>query len=303
VRPPAPAVPLLAPLAFALSASPAAAHGAAAAPFADPERLLVAAMLVIAAVAYAVGTARIARRSRRRGTGLLRRPALFAAGMTVTAAALLGPLPDAARDSFTAHMIEHELLMVVAAPLLVLARPLGALAWGLPGPARQALAAAVRAAGRLRGLARPGVASLIHAAALWIWHMPVLFEAADRGALAHALQHASFFGSALLFWHAMLPAGRTQAGPSAAAALHLAVTSMHAGALGALFVFAGRLWYPGAVGAAPLGLDPMEDQALAGLVMWVVACAVYVIAALALLGLAIGATGAAGREHRAAGAG
>lgn len=273
------------------AAIPAEAHtDTAAASAAVLESLLAGAPILLAGLVYGRGALLLARRSRHGGPGHAR-AGLFALGLLLAALALVGPIPAAAGDSFTAHMIEHELLMVAAAPLLVLSRPLGVLAWGLPERGRAALAATLRGARPLAVLARPGTASLIHGVALWLWHLPAFFQAADRSLALHVLQHASFFGTALLFWFALLPAGRPQAAPCAVSALHLAVTSIHAGALGALFVFAGRLWYPGAVGPTPLGLDPLEDQALAGLVMWVVACAVYVIAALALFGLAIGASG------------
>ncbi|TIO41331.1 MAG: cytochrome c oxidase assembly protein, partial [Mesorhizobium sp.] len=107
----------------------------------------------------------------------------------------------------------------------------------------------------------------------------------------HYTQHASFLGTALLFWWALLPrSGRQQAYGSAV--MHLFFTSMHTGLLGVLLLLSPKLWYPeNAGGAALWGLSPIEDQQLAGLVMWVPAGLIYGGAALLLAGLWISKSG------------
>lgn len=208
--------------------------------------------------------------------------ALFAGGYFTLAVALLSPLHEMSEEIFSAHMVQHELLMAVAAPLLVLGRPGPVLMWAFARASRQRIALAVRQSSvrRIWGFAtRPFDAWLFHGAVIWLWHVPLLFQATLHSELVHALQHVSFLGSALLFWwsitHGMRRAARGMA------ILYLFTTVVHTGVLGALMAFAHRPWYPEyTAGAARWGLTPMGDQQLAGLVMWVPASAVYLGAAL-----------------------
>jgi cytochrome c oxidase assembly factor CtaG len=198
-------------------------------------------------------------------------------------------------------MLEHELLMAVAAPLLVLSRPVPALLWGLPRRWRRRLARQLHApllVAAWRRISRPWVATLLHGAAIWLWHLPILFEAALAQGTLHYLQHASFFGTGLLFWRAMLPVAPHQ-GAYGGAVMHLFFTAMHTGLLGVLLALAPRLWYPAnSTGAALWNLTPLDDQQLAGLVMWVPAGLIYAGAALAVAAFWIGRTsGLPAREH------
>jgi putative membrane protein len=233
---------------------------------------------------YAAGLARLLVRTRL-GRGARWRQALwFGGGWLVLAVALLSPLDEAAAICFSAHMVQHELLMVLAAPMLVLGRPLGTWTWGLPAAWRRALpglthAAAMRVA--WRGITRPLHAWLLHFAALWLWHVPALFQAALLHPGLHALQHASFLFSALLFWWAVL--GDGVARERGAAVAYLFTTMLHTSALGALFAVSGRLWYPlYELAGMRYGLSPLEDQQLGGLIMWVPGGMAYVIAGLFL---------------------
>ncbi|ESY83326.1 MULTISPECIES: cytochrome c oxidase assembly protein [unclassified Mesorhizobium] len=252
--------------------------------------------LPLAAIAliYALGASRLWRRSSRGRSERTRQVLLFAAGWGVLTGALVSPIHALGERVFAAHMIEHELLMAVAAPLLVAACPGAALIWALPAALR-------RGTGRLTHgrivqaiwtvASRPLNATIIHGIAIWIWHVPVLFEAALQQGVLHYAQHASFLGTALLFWWVILPrSGRQQACGSAV--MHLFFTSLHTGLLGVLLLLSPRLWYPqNAGGAALWGLTPIEDQQLAGLVMWVPAGLIYGGAALLLAGLWISKSG------------
>jgi cytochrome c oxidase assembly factor CtaG len=199
-------------------------------------------------------------------------------GLAALALALIWPLPAWEDRSLTAHMVAHELLMVAAAPLLV-----GVRAWrfGIPAwPfATRRIGAAVLRSIRpsLSVLLQPLPATLISAAALWIWHLPGLFAAALTDPILHTAQHASFFFSALLFWAAMKTAARRQR--EATALICLFMTALHTGALGALMAFSPRSWYP-LEGPPLLGLTLLEDQQLAGLIMWIPGGLVYAGAAL-----------------------
>ena len=244
---------------------------------------------------YVIGALRLWRRA---GFGRGVRPwqaACFWLGWTTLALALVSPLHWLGEHLFTAHMVEHEILMVIAAPLLVLARPGGAMMWALPAGWRGPLGgiAGIGAAAALwRLLTDPLVATTLHGVALWAWHMPILYNRALTSDLAHWLQHLSFFATALLFWWALLW-GRARERGYGAAVFYLFVTALHSGLLGLLLMVSRGLWYPGqSPFAADFGLTPIEDQQVAGLVMWVPAGLVYASAALAFAGLWIGRAGA-----------
>jgi cytochrome c oxidase assembly factor CtaG len=201
----------------------------------------------------------------------------FVLGWLALAVALVSPLHPLGEALFSAHMAQHELLMAVAAPLLVLGRPVVALAWAMPRVAR-GLAPRLRP---LHVLAEPWPATALHGVAVWAWHAPALYGLALRSEAAHALQHASFLGTALLFWWAVLGARRQTLGTRL---LALFLTALHTGALGALLTFAPRPLIPAYLATTgPWGLTPLEDQSLAGLVMWIPGGVSYLAAALWLL--------------------
>lgn len=251
--------------------------------------------LLLSAMAYAVGLRRLWRQAGR-GRGVSRLQAVaFALGWCSLVAALVSPLDALGGRLFSAHMVQHEVLMVLAAPLLVLGRPLATWAWALPPEGRRRVGGWLRAGGwrAFWGvLTDPLVAWALHALALWAWHIPSFFDAALRSEALHVLQHVSFLGTALLFWWAVLgadPRGRHGVGHSAA---YLFTTMLHTGALGALLSLAPTPWYEEYVASSnALGFDPLADQQLGGLVMWVPAGLAYVVAALVLLGQALQARG------------
>jgi putative membrane protein len=285
-------------LALLLAASPAPAHHPAThyaridvAWTYDP-RVLVP--LCLSAFLYLVGTLRLWRRAGS-GRGVsYGQAASFGAGWAFLALALVSPLHWLGEHLFTAHMIEHEILMVVAAPLLVLARPGGAMMWALPASWRGPVGGIERIpafAAAWRFLTDPLVATILHGVALWAWHMPILYNAVLANGFAHWLQHLSFFITALLFWWALLW-GRARTRGYGAAVFYLFVTALHTSLLGVLLTVSKSLWYPAqTVFAADFGLTPLEDQQVAGLVMWVPAGVVYAGAALALAGVWISRAG------------
>ena len=245
----------------------------------------VIAGLALTAWLYWRGLRRVWKESAR-GRGLRRWEAwCFAAGWLALFVALVSPLHPWGEVLFSAHMTQHEVLVLVAAPLLVLGRPLVPFLWALPERWRFKVGALgkekrVRAAWSF--LTNPLVAWAVHAVALWVWHVPALFQATLRSDFVHTLQHLSFLGSALLFWWALVHGRRGLMGYGAAV-LYMFTTSVHSGVLGALITFARGVWYPAyANSTASWGLTPLEDQQLGGLVMWVPAGALYMIAGLAL---------------------
>ena len=226
-------------------------------------------------------------RGARPARGVTRRQSVcFWAGWGSLAAALISPLHTLGEALFSAHMAQHEVLMLVAAPLLVLSRPLVPMLWGLPLQWRRTAGQSAKTplAQRFwRGLTCPFTAWWIHAVALWIWHAPVLFQATLSSELVHALQHASFLFSALLFWWSLFYArGRAAYGLGV---LYIFTTAVHTSILGALLTFARTVWYPAYGSRAVVwGLTPLEDQQVGGLLMWVPAGVVYLVAGLALFG-------------------
>jgi len=245
----------------------------------------ILAPLLLTLAAYLVGLSRLWR-SAGIGRGASRFTVLcFLAGWLALAVAVASPLHELGRTFFAAHMAEHELVMLIAAPLLVLGRPLPILLWALPRRWRRPVGRGSGVLAYLIGwelLSLPLVATLLHAAAIWIWHLPPLFDAALQSELLHWLQHFSFLVTGLLFWWAMLELRR----PRASAVAYLFLTALHTGFLGILLAMAPRPLFPAqAQLAAAYGADPLADQQLAGLIMWVPAGLFYVIAGLGLAGL------------------
>src|SRR2546425_68129 len=153
------------------------------------------------AAAYACGWLRLRAAGH---TPPIWRLALYALGLTAVTAALLSPLDDLAAARFSAHMGQHLLLTMMAAPLLLLGNPLPLVLWGLPSRARRPLAATLRPRARLRAalsaLTSLPVAGVLHVTTLWIWHLPFLYDASVEHEVVPAFEHATFFATAILFW-------------------------------------------------------------------------------------------------------
>jgi putative membrane protein len=266
---------------LAALARSAGAHVVAPAAVADPTAPWwsvepgVVVGLVLTALWYAIG---VGARWR------TRRTAWFAGGWIALAVALLPPVHPLGSVLFSAHMVQHELLMLVAAPLLVVSRPTGAMLRALPRIGRRLIGRAARwrlVRRAVLALSSAPVAWTLHAAALWVWHWPALFDATLRRESVHALQHATFLATALLFWWTVLH----RADRRGVGVLALFTTSIHTSVLGAIITLASRPWYAAyATTTARLGLTRLEDQQLGGLVMWIPGGLVYVAVALWLLG-------------------
>jgi putative membrane protein len=213
----------------------------------------------------------------------------FAAGLLVVAIALISPIDALSSALFSAHMLQHMLLILVAAPLLVLGAPLGPMLLGLPRSAQLRLGRAYQAVPWLgktgHVLVQPVVAWALHALAFWAWHAPALYQAALRSGPVHALEHLSLLGTALLFWWSVLPGrGARPAGGPGLAVLLLFTMALQSGLLGVLITFAPQPWYEAYTATTSAwGLTALEDQQLAGAGMWVLSGAAYLVAALVIL--------------------
>ena len=267
-------------LALACACSAARAHVDTA--LSAPDVWLVGS-LAAAMLLYVAGARSLWRAAPGHHRTLPRYAAPFALGWLLLALALLPPLAPISAETLSGHMLQHEVLMVAAAPLLVLGRPLAIWVWAFPAKWRAAVASPARSAPMRAAwafLTAPLTATLLHAVALWVWHAPPLFAAAQNDVWLHALQHSAFFFTALLFWNAVF--GVRDGAATGASLFWLFVTMLHTGALGVLLTFSAGVWFPEAPGAAAWGLTALEDQQLGGLIMWVPGGTVYVMAALTL---------------------
>jgi cytochrome c2 len=177
-------------------------------------------------------------------------------------------------------MIQHEVLMIVAAPLLVAGTPLPLMMWALTPVLRRAPAATRAAAAALSAASSVLVAWVVHAAAIVVWHVPALFDAAVHNDAVHAAQHVSFFGTALLFWWGLLR-GHDRRRMYGAAVVSVFTTAVYTSVLGALLTVSPYLWYSAyTTSAAAWGVTPLEDQQLGGLIMWVPGGIIYTLVAL-----------------------
>lgn len=209
-----------------------------------------------------------------------------AAGLAVLLIALVSPVDAIGSALFSAHMVQHLLLVSVAAPLLVAGGVTDAVFRGLPLVVRRSLARAAARTGiryAWSGLRRPGPAFLLHVGFLWLWHLPQYYDAAIRFESVHALEHVTMLGSAFLFWIPLLGRNPRVRMPRGAAILYLFVFGLQMSLLGAALAMSDSPWYSGhAAWTAAWGLSPLEDQQVAGAIMWVPGGALY-LAAVAVL--------------------
>ena len=210
----------------------------------------------------------------------------FVLAIVTAAVALVSPLDAVSGSLASAHMVQHLLLTVVVAPLLVLSAPTAALLRGLPRFLRVELHQ-LRPPSRPPGPHRtrePVVLAAVHAATLWVWHAAGPYELALRNDLAHRLEHATFLATALASWAALLPVLRRQHQPLqlGTPVLVLFALSVQSSILGALLTFSRTPWYPSYGDRTDAwGLTPLQDQQLAGAIMWVPGGVGYLAAGIA----------------------
>ncbi len=250
----------------------------------DP--LLIAGLLVVVWL-YVRGAAG-AQRPRDRW-----RARAFVAALVSLGAALVSPLEALSGALASAHMVQHLLLVLVAAPLLAISAPSSRLLRGSPLPVRRGLPRWRRTLGvhpaALRSLMSAPVVWLAHVAVLWLWHAAAMYDAALTHPALHVAEHATFLVTGVLFWR-IVAGGRvaTRVSPGLSILLVFAL-GMQSVFLSLLLTFASTPFYAGyASTTAAWGLTPLEDQQLAGVIMWVPAGFVYVGAALLLLHLWLG---------------
>ena len=228
--------------------------------------------VVVVATLYVRGWATLARRMPERfGAGRL---IAVMAGLATVVVALGSPLDALGHQLLLAHMIQHLLLMAVAPPLLWMGAPVAPLLLGLPRPIRRtvAIALASKPLRRLtRVLADPRVGWVAFVIAFWAWHIPALYDLGLGSDSWHHVQHTCFFATALLFWRpVILPWPARSSWPRWAMIPYLALAELQNSALAAILTFADRVIYP-AYETLPRRWDiaALEDQSIAGVIMWV----------------------------------
>lgn len=223
----------------------------------------------------------VLRQAHPRARGLPRRRVLaFAAGFATLVLAVASPLHVLGHTLLSAHMLQHVLLMMVAPPLLIAGRTVLVTSWASPAGLRTRMHDGLHTlhARRWRSATVAGLVWVAHLGVLWGWHVPRAYEAALRLELVHAVEHATMLGAACLFWWAIVRRGVLRYG---AGVLALAATAAGSSGLGALLTFGDRAWYtlydPSASGWA---LSTLDDQHLAGALMWVLGGLAYTAAAV-----------------------
>ena len=195
----------------------------------------------------------------------MKRPWLFFLGVVVVVAAVLSPLERLSGEFFSAHMVQHMALVLIAGPLIASSRIVS-----FP-PALRSV----------------GVVAILHATALWAWHLPAPYDAAMENDLLHVLEHLSFLITAVMFWDVALD----RAGDRFKRLGLVFVTMLQSGALGAVIAFAASPLYEWHVAHTPGNV--LNDQQLAGVIMWIPPGVVYLAVMVGLLARALAAFDAA----------
>lgn len=236
--------------------------------------LFVAAAIGLFLLTFAIGWAGMPRRRSGRRSIPGWRAVLFVGGMLLLGAALLPPFDDLADHHFSAHMVQHLVLLVVAPPMLAASQAHLVLLHAFSVSARRRLGRAVARVPGMRLAAHHAstiwFVCLSSVAVLWFWHLPQVYDWANRNEAVHDAEHLLFLTTELAFWRVILFRHERQLS-RAGAALILVAMSVQGGLLAALITLAGRPMYS----TYGSGSAALADQALGGVMMWVLAGTVY----------------------------
>ena len=253
------------------------AHGADASVHVAP----VLGPVLVAGAIYVGGWRALSRTLPRRfGVGRL---AAFLCGLSAIVLALASPLDALASRLLQAHMTQHMLLMMVAPPLLWLGAPVAPMLRGLPRRIRRLVATGLAAPAARRiapVIAHPAVGWISFTVAFWAWHVPRLYELALSSDGWHHVEHACFFTAAMMFWRPVILAWPTRCPWRRWTMIpYLLLADFQNTALAAILTLSDRVIYPAY--AARLGtITALEDQSVAGAIMWVPGSLVFLVAAV-----------------------
>jgi cytochrome c oxidase assembly factor CtaG len=246
----------------------------------------VALGIKVTGVVYVRGWRRSRRRLPGRFTGS--QLAAFLGAIVCLYVAIASPLDEAADRLLSAHMVQHILLLTVAPALLLIGNPLLPLLRGLPDLLRRSLVAPLFRVGRLRravhALVHPLVALLFSSVVLWGWHLPGLYQLALRVPVVHLVEHASFFAAGILFWYPVVqPWPSRPRWPTGAMIPYLLAADVQNTVLAAVLTFSDRVLYPFyEFHSRATEASALNDQVLAGVIMWVPMSLAYLIPAALL---------------------
>jgi putative copper resistance protein D len=209
---------------------------------------------------------------------------LFCAGLAAIGLALLSPIEAYEGALFSVHMVQHLLLELAAAPLLLAGAPI-TLTLRATRPALRRRLLAILQSRIVHAISFPVVAWLLFAAVNWGWHFSALYDQALENAALHYVQHATFLGAALLFWWPVIGADPSPWRlPHPVRILYLFMALPQNSFLGVAILSAPTVLYPHYVtNARDWGLPPLEDQALGGMIMWVVGDLFFLAAMLGVV--------------------
>jgi putative membrane protein len=252
----------------------------------DPVLIL---SLILSAWLYVASQRELRLRAGLRHSVLNWRAISFSAGLIALLLALVSPLDASSTALFSAHMFQHMLLIVIISPLLVFGESPGSFLLALASPVRRKLGRGWQRTRWLksawRTLTQPMMAWALNILTVWVWHVPRLYETALENEALHMLEHLCLLATSLLFWWTIIsPGTRLRRGDLGILALF--TMALQGGLLGALITFAPTPWYPVyTLTTQPWGLSPLEDQQLAGAIMWIPVGMIYTVAALILFNI------------------
>jgi putative membrane protein len=196
---------------------------------------------------------------------------LFMGGLAAIALALVSPIEAYEGLLFSVHMVQHMLLQLVAAPLLLAGGPI-TLGLRASGPSVRRRMLTVLHSRAVRVVSFPVIAWVVFAAVNWGWHFSVLYDQALENQVLHYVQHATMMAAALLFWWPVIGADPSPWRlPHPARLLYLFLAMPQQSFLGVAIMSAPAVLYPHYVtNLRTWGPTPLEDQQLGGVIMWVV---------------------------------
>ena len=243
--------------------------------------------VLLAGGLYWRGWHRLRRKSK--AAAQVRAAQCFGLGLALLVLALCSPIGTYDQTLFSLHMVEHLLLTIAVPPLLLLGRPLVPILWGLPDAERRGAARLIgptSAPARIgQTLAEPKLALTLFVVTFAVWHVPALYDAAQGQTGLHYLEHTAFFLTAILFWWPVIhPSGGSRTLSKVAGIGYFSVPMFESTLIGALLTFSTRPFYATyALAPRVTSLSVVDDQQLAGLIMWIPGGLVYVAAILWLL--------------------
>jgi putative membrane protein len=238
-------------------------------------------VLVLAATLYGRGWPRV--RSTFPEVCPAWRAGSFLVGLILVWVAVASPAVGFVHEVLTAHMVQHLLLMTIAAPLIWIGEPLMPIMHGLPRSVVRLIVVPLLRSPVMQRLgkimARPSVCWFGAAATLVGWHIPALFALGMKSATWHGIEQASFLVTGLLFWWPVAQPWPNVKRPEWSMIIYLFLATLPCDILSGFLVFCDRVVYPVYLSTPRMfGVSALEDQQCAGALMWTVVTVIYLVA-------------------------